>query len=466
MGKTTKKTHEQYLQELKDKDIKVILLEQYVNNSTSIKHKCLQCNTIFTKTPSKILDNNRKGLSNCNVCSDGVSIPNKFVSNIIKSIDIKFETEKSFDWSNLKRYDIYIENNCCIIENHGIQHYEECFFNKLSKKSLQDEKENDRLKEQLAKENGIEHYIILDCRKSELEWIKKSVMESELPTLFNFKEDDIDWTECYKNSLKSLVIQACELWNGGNNNVSDIGNILKVDRVSIITYLKRGASVNICCYNPKQEIIKSYSKMKEARFVQIKCLNTGEIFNNIQEASNKYQIKLDSISACCSGYRQSAGKINGDKAIWSYVDKTILDEIKTKILKYKNVSELNKGSNADEKCAYVLKLWEQFYDVSVIHEKSELSINTITRYLNRCAILGLCKYDGIYECNKNKQRKVICITTNKIFNSIKDAEAFYDLNKKIWKALSGKVEYCGILNGEKLIWEYFDESTLLNRQGA
>ena len=41
--------------------------------------------------------------------------------------------------------------------------------------------------------NGIDTYIELDCRFSECKWIKDSIMNSELPGIFNFTEKDVDW---------------------------------------------------------------------------------------------------------------------------------------------------------------------------------------------------------------------------------------------------------------------------------
>jgi len=49
-----KKTHEDYVQELKDKGIKVVPLEKYKNSSTKIKHKC-ECGNIWSVKPVSVL---------------------------------------------------------------------------------------------------------------------------------------------------------------------------------------------------------------------------------------------------------------------------------------------------------------------------------------------------------------------------------------------------------------------------
>ena len=57
-------------------------------------------------------------------------------------------------------------------------------------------------------------------------------------------------------------------------------------------------------------------------------------------------------------------------------------------------------------------------------------------------------------------KKVICITTNKIFNTTKEASEFYDIKSKshISACCKGKRNYCGKLeDGTKLQWEYYED---------
>lgn len=137
----------------------------------------------------------------CPKCSDGISYSEKFLYNLLKNVNVVFKKEKTFDWSQNKRYDFYIPKLSCIIEVHGLQHY---FYTGFSR-SLEEEQENDKLKEQLAKENGIKHYIILDCRKSEMEWVKNSILNSQLNELFDLS--NINWKEIDYNSNSSLFIK-------------------------------------------------------------------------------------------------------------------------------------------------------------------------------------------------------------------------------------------------------------------
>lgn len=201
-------------------------------------------------------------------CGDNVSYPNKFMTSVLDQLDISFNTERSFKYGvKYKRYDHYIQNLNCIIENHGIQHYEQSGRGR----TLEEERENDRLKRELALNNGIKHYIELDCRKSDLEWIKNSVMNSELPNLIGFKEDDIDWVECEKYALKNLVKEACDLWNSGKFQSSvDVSKVLNISASASNKYLNKGTMLGWCNYD-KNEVeqarlkksIKSRSKKVE-----------------------------------------------------------------------------------------------------------------------------------------------------------------------------------------------------------
>lgn len=57
--------------------------------------------------------------------------------------------------------------------------------------------------------------------------------------------------------------------------------------------------------------------------------------------------------------------------------------------------------------------------------------------------------------SRSRNRKVICVTTNKIFNSIKEAGEYYKIKTSgIIRCCNKKFKYSGKLNGKKLSWEY------------
>lgn len=69
--------------------------------------------------------------------------------------------------------------------------------------------------------------------------------------------------------------------------------------------------------------------------------------------------------------------------------------------------------------------------------------------------------DTILEKKQKAQpkTKVICITTGKVFNSIREASDFYNVDSSsISKCCRGKIKYSGKLeDGTKLVWSYFYE---------
>lgn len=118
---------------------------------------------------------------------------------------------------------------------------------------MQEEQENDRIKRLLAVQNGIEdsRYIVLDCRQSNIEYIKRSIMFNNLPSLLGFVEFDIDWDACNAYATSSRVYQVCELWNNGMHKIKDISAQTNINRNTISKYLRRGEELGIVQDPPK-----------------------------------------------------------------------------------------------------------------------------------------------------------------------------------------------------------------------
>jgi hypothetical protein len=110
---------------------------------------------------------------------------------VLKSINIDFCREQVFPWAENKRYDFYLPDSNTIIEIHGAQHYEGGF-EKLGGKDLEHEQLNDKLKELMAKNNGISNYIVVNAMSSSFEYIRNSICNnSAFCKLFDVAE--IDW---------------------------------------------------------------------------------------------------------------------------------------------------------------------------------------------------------------------------------------------------------------------------------
>lgn len=150
---------------------------------------------------------------------------------------------------------------------------------------------------------------------------------------------------------------------------------------------------------------------------KIICLETEEIFNNAIDLKDKWNIKSKS-----SIYEVCNHKIKKDK----------------------------KGS---------------FYKCNSIKGKHLLYLD---EYLSMNKI-ELAEY--FKDCNKKKppkkevyynSKQVICITTSKLFNSIKEASVYYNIktSSNIMLCCQGKRNYCGRLeDGTKLTWMYYEDLT-------
>lgn len=275
----------------------------------------------------------------CHQCSDGISYPEKFVYNMLEQLNIKFEKGKLFKWLKNKIYDFYFEikNEKYIIETHGIQHYEEHFFriNKMNSKrkirTLTEEQENDTIKKNFAIKHGVQenNYIVIDCRYSDLMYIKNNIIHSELNNLFDLSK--IDWLKCHEFACNSLVKVVCDLWENGTNNTKEISIIMKLARNTIIKYLNQGAKLNLCNYNGKLSMSNNGLKNGSSHGTKIICLNTLEIFNSIREAVQKYNLYYSGIGMCCAYKQKSAGKHpeTGERLRWMYY-KDYIEQLENK----------------------------------------------------------------------------------------------------------------------------------------
>lgn len=224
----------------------------------------------------------------CNFCSDGISYGEKIILNILEQLKQNIITQYNNFWCKDKRYDIFL-NNEIIIEIHGMQHYEEDKFNMDGCRTLKEEQENDKLKKELAINNGIkeENYIVIDCRYSELEWVKDSILNSKLSKLFDLSK--IDWLKANKFALSSNILKACDLWNKGMKSAKEIANILYVSDDSIRKWLNKCQKNNMCDYDGKYN-------SNNATSIMIRNTFTSKDYNSISQASRLLKISRKTLS--------------------------------------------------------------------------------------------------------------------------------------------------------------------------
>lgn len=262
--------------------------------------KCDRCKLVSTR--KMILDSKVRQNCSCEFCSDGVSVPEKFMTNILNQLSISFIKQlssKNIEWCDSYRYDFYLKDYNIIIETHGVQHYEENGFGN----SLEYEQINDEFKEKISNYNKINKYIIVDCRKSKLNWLKENIMK-ELSDIFDLS--NIDWSLAWEESQNSLCVKSWELWNGGLRSTNDIGDKLNLNNGTVRKYLKIGTELKKCDYNARGD-------------KKVICLTTKEVFDS---ASLGAKIKnAPKVCECCNGDRNYSGISEfGVKLKWMWLD--------------------------------------------------------------------------------------------------------------------------------------------------
>ncbi|MBS4840165.1 hypothetical protein [Clostridium sp.] len=252
----------------------------------------------------------------CTNCNDGISYGEKFMFYLLCELTAVFENRKIFEWSKkvkynipklcgTKIYDFYIPSLKCIIETNGEQHYKKTY---RGNRTYEEEVENDKLKEKIAKENGIGYYISINSSEKNMNFIKNNIMESKLNELFDLS--NIDWLKCDNFARKSRIKEASEIWNSGNHNCTEIGKIMKLDRHTIYSYLKKSSKLKWCNYEEAKLNKKEINKSKKEWSKSIICLETGRIFNSANECERVsievFGVRLihSMISLVCTGKRK------------------------------------------------------------------------------------------------------------------------------------------------------------------
>lgn len=235
------------------------------NSRDLIYFKCPVCGRI-KKTPMTISDIIRYKGFKC-VCSDGISIPNKFIYKFAEELN---DTLQIKDFKNEfklddKFYDMWILNNDnteLLIEmdsglNHGDiikKHHPGKILNcKLFV--------NDMQKDQIAEYHNY-HLIRIDCYKSEFDYIKEQITSSELSTLYDLSM--ISWENILKFISSNLVKEICEYKiNHPHLFPSEIAQNFSVSDVTVRKYLKMGNDLGWCHYNSQEEYERYKNTAKE-----------------------------------------------------------------------------------------------------------------------------------------------------------------------------------------------------------
>lgn len=244
-------------------------------------------------------------------CKDNKSYNEKLMISILEQLKINYELEHSPKWSCKRRYDFYISNLNIIIETHGLQHYKGGFERKNGR-NLKEEQDNDRIKKELAIENRIkeENYIVIDCRKSELEYIKQNILNSRLNEIFDLSI--IDWLKVEEFALSNLIKQVCDYWNEDIYSIEEISKIVKLKENTIKKYIKQGASIGWCNNYFRSNFKNNFKNNINSKSKQVEIFKNGKslgVFKSLSDLERKseeiFNTKLYTgrISEVCNGKR-------------------------------------------------------------------------------------------------------------------------------------------------------------------
>ena len=387
---------------------------KYMQNSN--KHTDFKCPVCGYICKDKSINQvNRDMDVRCPICKDGISYPNKFIFNSLLQIKDKLDfldREYRPKWCKFELkekirtgvYDIYlgINNKEYIIEMDGGFH--EKLHSKEKYYTLEDIKYIDSMKDKLAIEHNIE-MIRIDCSydyHDRYKYILRNILNSKLSEILPLEL--IDFEEANIKSQKSLLVEACNLWNNGYA-AHEIMLELNIGKWLVSSYLKQGQKYNLCNnYSAQNSTIRSSG-------IKVTCVNTGISYSTIAEPSKIYNIDDKGILNCCRGNDFSAGKdLNtGEKLFWMYTD---------------DYNKLNKRE--------VIKY--------LIDKK-------------------------VKEYTENISGKAVyCTTTNEVFNSIMDAVRAYGGNESgIRKCCRGEMKTSGTLqNGTRLTWVFLKDYVEIN----
>ncbi len=302
--------------------------------------KCPDCGKEKKISPNKLVT---RGLF-CINCSSNISYPELVLKSYLESKNINYEYQYVFDDFKNYKFDfkITISGIVYLIETHGEQHYnseniwyERSFLSDKAKRIY------------CIKKSGT-YLIELDCRESDFSYIINNINKcTYLPNVSVNDEKEI--LKIMKTNKRYPVKKIIELYNNGETTYQ-IGEKFKVSGNTIANILKRNnikLRTNVYSNLPMKEIEELYIKGITPKNIgelygtnattirsalkrngiklrssseskkgfpaknkkKILCLNTGDIFESITEASKfAYSASPGNISKVLNLENRSAGK--------------------------------------------------------------------------------------------------------------------------------------------------------------
>lgn len=276
-------------------DVAEMLEDSLLGYKIGIGHRgkhnfiCPDCGALQSKSVAAVC---RYGFS-CNVCSDGRSYPNRLMASLLEMLNVTYIPEFSFP-EDTHRYDFYLPVYNIIIEMHGIQHYEEAWF---SKRTLQEEQDNDKYKYEIAMLHNIALYIVVDCRESNFRFIWSNICNSLLSKIFDLHTVDVNQLSI--KAATSLFLNITNMWKLGCGT-TEIVDKLHINRSTVLEYLHSANDAGVIEYS----IQESRKRSTVGNSIMINQYTQDGVYVasycSAQEVYNKTGIDSSSVRKCCN----------------------------------------------------------------------------------------------------------------------------------------------------------------------
>jgi len=284
--------------------------KKYTKSSgKKIKIKCPDCGKEKIMTPNKIYG--KKSIS-CS-CGDGFYYPEKVMFNILKQLNIDFETQYSPDYIKPKKSDFYLPYYNLIVEMDGELGHEGGRVHSKSAKTIEECVCIDKWKDEQHSKHGI-NTVRIKSLVSDINYIKENILNSELNNLFNLSV--IDWLKCESFALKNIVKEVCNYWNNKEESetTTTLSEVFGMSRQTILMYLKKGTLLNWCKYDERVEKSKNGIRAGKSKSKKVEVfkdeVNVG-IYNSVSDlcidflVNKNIKLSVANISAVCLGKRKS-----------------------------------------------------------------------------------------------------------------------------------------------------------------
>ncbi len=265
---------------------------------------------------------------------------------------------------------------------------------------------------------------------------------------------EVKWITYHKN-----IIGVYNLESGGNKNKTfSRYSLNKLSKAS-----KRNWNNPEYATKMRGVLSKVHRGKNNVNATKVICLNTGEVFETMTEAANKYNLTVNNISEVCRGKKKSTGLLkNGQALQFSYYEEDEKYYLKDISRQKKKVICINTG-----------EVFASAFEASENFGVSRESIYNACIGSRDCVIgddggfyqFAYYKENKTYKLKKiNKNlikapKKVICINTKEVFESTHEASQKYGCQQsKISECCNRKRNYAGKLeNGQWLVWRFVEE---------